>query len=345
MCMLNSDKMAGPGLTVELAQELFKAHRLRELIGVTLDATPQDVKAAGKRALLTHHPDKGGDPEMFKIVQPAVDLLQHEENLYAFPGGMPDWAKAAIRKISALRDEQARHNGRIAALRAQLEAANTESSKATVRGHIAGVETAFESASIELQHFLRMFGMHHKQHMDSERRRERIATERREQAAAERAQAELEDRRFKRVLQWRKQRGLGSRFPTLPKYIDNPLFKQKLAAIGTKYRLARRAAARLSKQGKDVGDLDREAVALLQQGRSYVANVLLESQLECADVADRFPKCSAGHPNFEQSMELKRHYTKLKDRLRHTKNNDRRSTLEEEIADVVEHAYELARQA
>ena len=105
--------------------------------------------------------------------------------------------------------------------------------------------------------------------------------------------------------------------------------------MGTKYRLARRAAARLAKQGKDTSNVDRQAAAHLHQGRAYVAKVLLESQLDFVEFTDRFHKCPVGHPNFEQSMELKRHYTKLKDRLRHTKNNDRRSTLEEEIADVV----------
>ena len=347
MCVttpIAADQMAGPELTVELAQELFRARRLKELIGVAWDATPQDIKAAGKRTLLAHHPDKGGDPELFKIVQPAVVLLQREEYLYAFPGVTPDWAKAALCKISALRDEQARHNAHLEALRAQLEAANTESSRAPVRGHIARVETALETASIELQHFLHMFGMHYKQHVESERRRQQIEAERRERAAAERAQAELEDIRTKRVIQRRKQRGLCSRFPTLPNYVENEYFKQDLAATGTKYRLARRAAARLAKQGKDTSDVDRQAAALLHQGRAYVAKILLETQLEFAEFADRFPKCPAGHPNFEQSVELKRHYTKLKDRLWHNKNNDRRSTLEEEIADVVERAYQLARQ-
>ena len=130
----------------------------------------------------------------------------------------------------------------------------------------------------------------------------------------------------------------------MPKTFENDVSERELAAIGIEYRLARRAAARRSKQGNDASDLDRKATALLHQGRSYVAKFVLEAQLEFAEFADRFPKCPAGHPNFEQSVELKRHYKKLKDRLRHAKNSDRRGILEEEIADVVERAYELARQ-
>ena len=53
-------------LTPELAEKLFNAGRLRELVGAVVDATPEQVRAACKRALLTHHPDKGGDEEVFK---------------------------------------------------------------------------------------------------------------------------------------------------------------------------------------------------------------------------------------------------------------------------------------
>ena len=337
-------QMAGPELTVELAQELFRARRLKELIGVAWDATPQDIKAAGKRTLLTHHPDKGGDPELFKIVQPAVVLLQREEYLYAFPGVMPDWAKAALCTISSLRDEQARHNARLEALRAQFEAAHTDSSRTKVRNEIAKAESAMANAAIELQHVLHMFGMSYTQHVESEHRRQQQEAERRERAAVERAHAELADIRAKRVIQRRKQRKQGSYFPTMPNKCENPGLHRELATIGKQYRLAREAAAKRRARGTCAKDLDDAAADLLKQGRLFVASFVSDTQLADTKRIGRFPRFSVGHQSFDQAADLRKKYTKLKDRLRHAKNDDLRDKLQAEVDSTLHNAFELARQ-
>ena len=69
---MTSTEMAGLELTAANARALVQAGRLRELIGVAPDASPEEMKAACKRALLTHHPDKGGNAEIFKVIQPAL---------------------------------------------------------------------------------------------------------------------------------------------------------------------------------------------------------------------------------------------------------------------------------
>lgn len=47
----------------------------RSLLGVTEDASPDEVRRAYRRHARTHHPDAGGDPEAFVRLQTALDVL------------------------------------------------------------------------------------------------------------------------------------------------------------------------------------------------------------------------------------------------------------------------------
>jgi len=49
--------------------------RLYALLGIEKDASPAEVKKAYHRSAMKHHPDKGGDPEKFKDVQLAFEVL------------------------------------------------------------------------------------------------------------------------------------------------------------------------------------------------------------------------------------------------------------------------------
>ncbi|KAI3853864.1 hypothetical protein MKX03_001192 [Papaver bracteatum] len=53
-------------------------------IAMAQDASPDDLKKAYRKAAIKHHPDKGGDPEKFKELQTAYEVLNDPEkrNIY-----------------------------------------------------------------------------------------------------------------------------------------------------------------------------------------------------------------------------------------------------------------------
>jgi DnaJ family protein A protein 2 len=62
-----------------------------DVLGLTKDASTSDIKKAYHKLAREHHPDKGGDPEKFKKVQEAYEILsdpQKRENFDRF--GTPD---------------------------------------------------------------------------------------------------------------------------------------------------------------------------------------------------------------------------------------------------------------
>ena len=50
-----------------------------ETLGVNHTSTPSDIKKSYRRLASKHHPDKGGNPEQFKKVQEAYDVLSDPE--------------------------------------------------------------------------------------------------------------------------------------------------------------------------------------------------------------------------------------------------------------------------
>lgn len=51
---------------------------LYDVLGVARGADTNEIKKAFKKAAMTHHPDKGGDPEKFKEIQKAHEVLTDE---------------------------------------------------------------------------------------------------------------------------------------------------------------------------------------------------------------------------------------------------------------------------
>jgi DnaJ family protein A protein 2 len=52
---------------------------LYDALGVNRDANGDEIKKAYRKAALINHPDKGGDPEKFKLVQKAYEILGDDQ--------------------------------------------------------------------------------------------------------------------------------------------------------------------------------------------------------------------------------------------------------------------------
>jgi DnaJ family protein A protein 2 len=49
------------------------------VLNVPKDASAREIKNAYKKLALEHHPDKGGDPEKFKLITAAYEVLSDKE--------------------------------------------------------------------------------------------------------------------------------------------------------------------------------------------------------------------------------------------------------------------------
>jgi DnaJ homolog subfamily A member 2 len=54
-------------------------HKLYDVLGVARDCSADDLKKAYKKLAIQHHPDKGGDPEKFKEISNAYQILSDDE--------------------------------------------------------------------------------------------------------------------------------------------------------------------------------------------------------------------------------------------------------------------------
>mmetsp|Transcript_17238 Transcript_17238/g.30225 ORF Transcript_17238/g.30225 Transcript_17238/m.30225 type:complete len:430 (+) Transcript_17238:38-1327(+) len=63
----------------DATQSEFNNQRLYELLGVDRQASSSEIKKAYHRMAMKHHPDKGGDPETFKDIQRAFEVLSDSE--------------------------------------------------------------------------------------------------------------------------------------------------------------------------------------------------------------------------------------------------------------------------
>lgn len=64
------------------------AQNLYDLLGISRDASVDEIKKAYKKAALQHHPDKGGDSEKFKECGAAIEILTDDRKRAAYDAGL-----------------------------------------------------------------------------------------------------------------------------------------------------------------------------------------------------------------------------------------------------------------
>lgn len=70
------EEMGGPGRGPKKDVDTNKFY---ELLGVSKNATTDEIKKAFRKKALKEHPDKGGDPEKFKDLNVAYEVLSDPE--------------------------------------------------------------------------------------------------------------------------------------------------------------------------------------------------------------------------------------------------------------------------
>jgi len=64
--------------TESISARAMTSFKHYDVLGVAKDANVAEIKKAYKKLAMTHHPDKGGDPEKFKEVSAAYDVLSDD---------------------------------------------------------------------------------------------------------------------------------------------------------------------------------------------------------------------------------------------------------------------------
>ena len=334
--------MAGQELTVEGARALFQAGRLRELVGAAPDASPDEVKAACKRALLQCHPDKGGDTQVFNIIRPATEALQLDENLCAFEDGIvPSWAKLQLESIAETRREIKDCQDRIQAAKAREEAARTEGGREKARSDMSRHQQGIANLAEALELDLRRLKACYTEHVEIERERKAKEATRQEVEATAMERQRLQDERDGRALQRQRERGLSKRFPMLPSAIRNKEAHDTHTSLRDKYQSVRHASLKCKRRGKDATELESTAADFMQQAREHVRHWAGVAHEEVGDRSRRFPKLPREDPRHDEMVRLRREHTRLKDRLRKAKSEEQRASLQTRIDEAREEAIAL----
>jgi curved DNA-binding protein CbpA len=61
------------------------------ILGVTKNSTPDEIKQAYRKLVKEHHPDRGGDAEKFKKINEAYDVLKDQQKRAEYTTPRPEF--------------------------------------------------------------------------------------------------------------------------------------------------------------------------------------------------------------------------------------------------------------
>ena len=312
---------------------LLASGRIYEMVNVRPGASSEEIKKACKSARLRNHPDKGGDAEVFKLVEAAIELLLNE--LPNFDGPPPPWTMSLCTQIEICRNSLAKF---------EIQCSEFATTGKTTRAKHTADNRLLQAVS-ELQRLRKLYKELHSQHMQEQADKAARAQREQEEEAArvERMmkiarQRKIQIRREKDALRKRCSRKTSTSFPPLPKGYADTCFRK----LHIRFRRLSQSKSRYMKEGKDVTSIDDEMGELLLQARS-MADKIVAAGCESRCVHDRFPRLACTDPRYEHLESLRHANRKLCDRMR--KLRKRTDQDESKLDDLEEQAEEIVRQA
>ena len=292
------------------AQILFKARRFRELVGVEFGATPVEIKAMCKRALLLYHPDKGGNEEVFKWIRPATEILLLDENLCTFDYGVPSWARIQLGHLAELRQDITASITRLESARSKLETTRSDTTRARAQNDALMAERGLNNLRTILAEELDWFRGCYVEH-------ERVERAHRDEAATREAKAAADFAVLKRhytgvvvVMRHRHQRA-GKRFPTMPRAIIDVNARAALGVLKVAYRKVTKTTNQRTQRGGVTDDLEPEAAELLAKAHALVDRSCHTVHCNMAISRERFPVLPTSDPRALALRELCREHRRL----------------------------------
>jgi curved DNA-binding protein CbpA len=310
---------------LQWARALHQAGRLYDLIGLMPGASRGDIKAACRAAQLKSHPDKGGDAELFRLIDDASQLLVND-----LPHFETAQAKDIKAKIECTRSEIDNWEARITELHSTLAQASTDHQKATTQKRLATAGILLQGDVRELRSLREEYMAFHRKHVLEQEENEARGARMMEEARQKMMRASRE----RDALRKRCSRKQSNRFPTMPR-TSVGASRREYAQIRDKFRKLSQTRSRYACQGMGEESLDRQMQELLGQARVLV-DAAIASNCEARGMHMTFPRLARTHPMYDSLAELRTAHRRLWDRLR---KYGAREDLEAQDVEVIRKAW------
>ena len=327
--------------TLERATELLRAGNFHEVVGVSPGASREEGHAACRAAQLRTHPDKGGNADLFNIIQAAVDKLQLDENIYVFNGRTPGWAKTQLNNIAEARHGIEMCERSLKAARDRIDAAMTDGDRAKAMGDAARAERGIRNETEILQESLSDFQACYARHVEDERARKEREAAREARLAVARERQRIEEARADNALRQRRRRQTSTRFPRMPRAVTDAGAWNALDKLRQEYRKVIKTTHKRTQRGSDIKDLEPTAAALMAQARALVDQCCMTAHARAATRWKRFPTLPSSDPRSPALAKLCQEHRKLKNRVKGVMPDDSRHALETQIKEVMNQAASL----
>jgi hypothetical protein len=331
----NVTAMDGP-----TAERLFKANRLRDLIGVGAMTQPTEVKAACRKALLTHHPDKGGDAEVFKWVRPATEALLLEENLYTFDGSVPTWAKMGRKRMEELRIDIATFTTQLDAANSTIGEAHSPDARAWGQQSARVVDVLLKHRRTLLKQELTHFKTSHLEHVRLQRLRQEEVSALEAKVVAEWALSKRQYEGVVAIISRRHQRGRG-RFPRMPGAVTDQHARFTLGGIQANYLKVISTTRKRAKRGVDIADLESKSHTLLLEAHTLVDQCCNNVHARVVNYSRRFPVLPKSDPRSLSLAKLNKEQRLLTQRIKPNTSDGQLSSLNARISSLFDQAVAI----